>query len=222
MVGNPQDFVKTARPSEKLSMAGNRPIRGVIFDLDGTLVDSALDFDLMRREMQLAPGQPLLETLATLSEERARECRQILERHERAGADRATAIPGVEDLLAELKSRQIRTGVFTRNARRLALATLDRLGLHLDVVIAREDAPPKPDPTGIWKVCAAWEIDRREAAMVGDYAFDIEAGIRAGVWTVLFAGNRETGQIAEYPPADFYLSAFEPADEWLAWLAEPT
>lgn len=203
-------------------MQSNRPIRGVIFDLDGTLVDSALDFDLMRQEMQLEPGQPLLETLATLGEARAEECRQILQRHERAGADRATVIPGVEALLAELAARQIRTAVFTRNARQMTLATLDRLGLHLDRVIAREDAPPKPDPTGIWKVCESWALDRREVAMVGDYAFDIEAGRRAGVWTVLYAGGRTDGEIAEYPPADYCLPAYEPADKWLAWLREPT
>ena len=34
-------------------------IRGLIFDLDGTLVDTQLDFDLMRREMELPPG-PIL------------------------------------------------------------------------------------------------------------------------------------------------------------------
>lgn len=203
-------------------MPPNRPIRGVIFDLDGTLVDSALDFDLMRQEMRLEPGQPLLETLATLGEERARECRQILERHERAGAKRATAIPGVEALLAELKARQLRTAVFTRNARQTALDTLDRLGLHVDLVIAREDAPAKPDPTGIWKACELWRLDRREVAMVGDYAFDIEAGRRAGAWTALYAGGRTDGEIAGYPTADYYLLAFEPAERWLAWLGEPT
>jgi HAD superfamily hydrolase (TIGR01509 family) len=203
-------------------MQSNRPIRGVIFDLDGTLVDSALDFDLMRQEMRLEPGQPLLETLATLGEARAEECQEILQRHERAGADRATVIPGVEALLAELAARQIRTAVFTRNARPMALATLVRLGLYVDRVIAREDAPPKPDPAGIWKLCELWELDRREVAMVGDYAFDIEAGRRAGVWTVLYAGGRTHGEIAGYPPADFYLAAYEPADKWLAWLGEPT
>ena len=200
----------------------NRPIRGVIFDLDGTLVDSGLDFDLMRQEMLLEPGQPLLETIAALGESRARECREILERHEREGAQRASLIPGVMALLGKLASRQIRTAVFTRNARQMALATLDRLRLQLDLLIAREDAPPKPDPTGIWRVCETWELDRREVAMVGDYAFDIEAGRRAGVWTVLYAGGREPRQWAAYPPADFYLTAFEPADGWLTWLAEPT
>lgn len=45
--------------------------RGVIFDLDGTLVDSGLDFDSMRREMGLDPGTPILESLATLPEQDA-------------------------------------------------------------------------------------------------------------------------------------------------------
>ncbi len=43
-------------------------VRGVIFDLDGTLVDSGLDFDLMRREMGLPPGKPLLESFDLLPE----------------------------------------------------------------------------------------------------------------------------------------------------------
>ncbi len=48
------------------------PARGVIFDLDGTLVDSGLDFDEMRREMQLPPRQPILEAIARLPDEQAR------------------------------------------------------------------------------------------------------------------------------------------------------
>ena len=53
-------------------------IRGVIFDLDGTLVDSGLDFDLMRREMGIAPGHALLEAIDALGEPEARRCREIL------------------------------------------------------------------------------------------------------------------------------------------------
>jgi HAD superfamily hydrolase (TIGR01509 family) len=159
--------------------------------------------------------------LLTLSEAEARRCREILQRHEREGAQRASLIPGVCELLDALESRNMRRAVFTRNAREMTLATLDRLGLRFDVIIAREDAPPKPHPAGIWQVCEAWGFGRREVAMVGDYAFDIEAGQRAGVWTVLYAAGLDPRQMAEFPPADFYLPAFDQADHWLAWLAEP-
>ena len=66
------------------------PIRGVIFDLDGTLIDSRLDFDQMRCDMEFAPGQLILETLEALPEgERKKRCREILHRHEYQGATSA-------------------------------------------------------------------------------------------------------------------------------------
>jgi HAD superfamily hydrolase (TIGR01509 family) len=203
-------------------MAAFEPIRGVIFDLDGTLVDSGLDFDEMRREMELEPGLPLLEALATLSEPRAKHCRAILERHERAGAERARLMPGVAEMLAALHDRGILRAVFTRNAREITLATLDRLKLDFETIVGREDAPPKPDPAGIWRICEAWNLSRRQVAMVGDYAFDIEAGRRAGVWTVLVHADSNRPATADFPPADLDLAGFEQAEPWLAWLAEPT
>ncbi|HJT35227.1 MAG TPA: HAD family phosphatase [Pirellulales bacterium] len=127
------------------------PIRGLIFDLDGTLVDSGLDFEQMRCEMGLAPGSPLLESLASLSDAEAQRCRQILARHERAGAERAVLMPGVAEFLAEVTARGIRCAVFTRNGREIARLTLDRLALNVETIVAREDAPIKPNPTGTWQ-----------------------------------------------------------------------
>ena len=54
------------------------PIRGVIFDLDGTLVNSGLDFVQMRSEMGLAPGLPLLEAIERLQATDAERCWTIL------------------------------------------------------------------------------------------------------------------------------------------------
>ena len=75
------------------------PARGVIFDLDGTLVDSALHFDQMRREMGFSLGTPVLEGIAALSADDAARCLAILEAHERAGCQRATCMPGAAELL---------------------------------------------------------------------------------------------------------------------------
>ena len=121
-------------------------VRGVIFDLDGTLVDSGLDFDEMRREMGIAPGQALLEAIEALDEPDATRCREILARHEWAGANAATLMPGVPEFLAALSERGIHRAVFTRNSRAVALATLERLSLDFDTVVARETrSQARPD-----------------------------------------------------------------------------
>jgi HAD superfamily hydrolase (TIGR01549 family) len=204
-------------------MAANpnhRPaIRGVIFDLDGTLVDSGLDFEQMRREMGLPTGQPLLEAIAALDEFKAERCREILARHEAAGADAARLMPGVAELMAMLAARQVRRAVLTRNSRVAAERTLKRLGLEFDPVVAREDAPAKPDPTAIWIICAAWELPLDAVAMVGDFHFDIEAGRRAGVRTVLYTQGRAPDELPWYTgAADLCVRCFHDAGELIAWL----
>lgn len=196
-------------------------IRGIIFDLDGTLVDSGLDFDLMRREMGLPAGGPLLEALAALPEPRAVECREILARHEWAGAQRARLMPGVAEFLDELNRRGIHRAVLTRNCREVALATIGRLKLEFDLVVAREDAPAKPDPAAIWMVCEKWTLPRSKVVMLGDFVFDVEAGRQAGVRTVLYTAGREPSLVAGHERADFCLRSFVSPGEFFAWIESP-
>ena len=196
-------------------------IRGVIFDLDGTLVDSGLDFDLMRREMGLLPGHGLLETIETLPESEAERCRAILARHEWEGAQRATLMPGVPEFLRELAARGLHRAIFTRNARSVTLATLARLALDFDMVIAREDAPAKPDPAAIWRICAQWRLQPAEVALIGDFRYDIEAGNRAGVRTILYTAEGPALASHGADEAHYCLRSFAHPQELLAWLAEP-
>jgi phosphoglycolate phosphatase len=196
-------------------------IHGVIFDLDGTLVDSGLDFEMMRREMRLPPNQPILEALAGLSEPRRSRCWEILHRHELQGAQRATLMPGAAELIEVLGQRGIRRAVFTRNGRQATLLTLSRLNLCFDTVVAREDAPAKPDPAGIWKICESWALRPEQVAMLGDYRFDIEAGRRAGTRTACYSAQRGLTEIETWG-AGFSIECFSRPDEFLAWLAEPS
>ncbi|HUY34603.1 MAG TPA: HAD family hydrolase [Pirellulales bacterium] len=198
------------------------PVRGVIFDLDGTLVDSGLDFDQMRKEMAMLPGTPLLEAIEALAEPRRSQCATILDRHEKAGSERARLMPGAAELVARLRSGRVRQAVFTRNAHRVACDTLARLGLAFDPVVGREDAPAKPDPTAIWRICDFWGLAPDEVVMVGDFVFDIEAGRRAGVRTVLYTAGREPAGLLGVAQADLTLRCFTQPEALLAWMAKPT
>lgn len=164
-------------------------MRAVIFDLDGTLADSRLDFDLMRREMGLGPG-PLLETIATLPETRRNQCEAILHRHESEGAERATLLPGAREWIDWLDEQRIPRAIFTRNSRSMTHATLHRCRVQFADVVAREDAPPKPDPTGILQLCKKWDVKPSETLVVGDYLYDIQAARGAGARAALVQGSR--------------------------------
>src|SRR5204862_6793808 len=111
-------------------------IRGVIFDLDGTLVDSRLDFDAMRREMELPPNEPILESLARLEPGHALRCHEILHQHELAGAERAVLLAGVREVVTTLHAREVRQGVATRNTRGITAATPSRLEVPFGLVLS--------------------------------------------------------------------------------------
>lgn len=193
-------------------------IRGIVFDLDGTLVDSALDFDAMRLEMGLPAEQPILEAIEALAEHDAERCRAILHKHEHGGAQRAVLMPGVPEFLEAVDRLGLRRAVWTRNSRAVALATLDRTGLTFDAVVARDDAPAKPDPTALTDLARRWGLAAGELLMVGDYVFDIEAGRRAGARTALYTAGAAPHDCPGHEPADFHFSSFRHAADLLAWM----
>ena len=193
------------------------PVSGIIFDLDGTLVDSGLDFELMRREMGLPAGMPILEGINGLSDADAERCRRILHEHEWDGFERATLMPGVAELLAWLAERLMPVGIVTRNSRDVSLATLQRLQVACDMLLTRDDGPIKPDPWPVTTICRRWQVLPQQVVMVGDFRFDVESGRAAGTHTVLLAGVDPPG----YPNnerADLVLSSLESWRELLAWL----
>ncbi|WP_373653745.1 HAD family hydrolase [Schlesneria sp. DSM 10557] len=184
-------------------------VRGVIFDLDGTLVDSRLDFDAMRLEMGLPQGMPILEGLEQTPAGPQRDRMvAIMRAHELRGADEAILFSGVTQFLAQIRDLGIPSAVLTRNSREAAERTLGRWNLTFSQVVTREDAPPKPDPAGPIMIARKWGIPVTQIVMVGDYLFDIEAGRRAGMRSVLFAPQ----EIPDYAHlADIVLKDFRDA-----------
>jgi HAD superfamily hydrolase (TIGR01549 family) len=191
-------------------------LRGVVFDMDGTLVRQELDFEAIRREIGLPTGTPLLEALEALAEAERGSAWTILNRHEQSAAALAELIPGVTDFLDWLDGHGVRRAVLTRNSRSSAETVLARCGLTgFDPVVAREDGPFKPHPAGVWRACEAWGVPPDSVLMLGDYLYDIQAGRRAGSRTALLTHGRTWPFAAE---ADFVFSGFHEGAEALAGL----
>jgi HAD superfamily hydrolase (TIGR01509 family) len=175
----------------KQKVENQRSVLGVVFDLDGTLVSQELDFAAIRAEIGLPIGQPLLEAIGQMTGEAKLRATDILDRRERIAAASAQILPGVRGFVDWLARKNVRQAVLSRNSRRSVEQVLIRCGLKFDPIVAREDAPHKPDPSGILQICRTWGIEPHRTMMIGDYLFDLEAGRRAGTRTALITHGRQ-------------------------------
>ncbi len=171
--------------------ARQQPVSGVVFDLDGTLTAPAIDFDAIRRDIGIERGAPILETLAALPTDERRRAFRILEKHEEKAAAESRLSPGAEELLAFLDRARMPRGLVTRNTRRSVDAFVARHRINLDVVVTREDAPPKPSPAPLLHALERLDVSPAEAIYVGDHEIDRLTGEAAGVTTYIVRTHPE-------------------------------
>lgn len=183
-------------------------IRAVLFDIDGTLLDSNeahahawldalrghgidVPYDLMRSKIGMG-GDKVLEEVAGIDHESV-QGKLITER--RNAVFKALylpdtgPLPGARSLVERLRNRGLKRAVVT-SAGSAELADLLReaaVASLFDVEIAGDDAgATKPDPDLVKLALEKLEVGPREAVMIGDTPYDIAAAARAGVSTIAF------------------------------------
>jgi HAD superfamily hydrolase (TIGR01509 family) len=172
--------------------------KAVIFDLDGTLVSSTLDFPTMCKEVGCVPGHDILEYAKTLSGNDRQKVEQIIYNHEMRDAESAGVIEGVHDTLESLKQANIDIAIVTRNSAEATNMKLARAGLTVEYVVTREQAPPKPAPDALLQVAARWQHVPRDCVYVGDFRYDLEAARNADMHAAWFSnGVDKTPSYAE-------------------------
>jgi phosphoglycolate phosphatase len=185
-------------------------IDGVLFDMDGTLVETNIDFALMKREIvAFAEGRGVpasrvqgLDILAVVdvvvkhvesyigtaaAEDVRREAFELLEKIEIEPCSRAQAISHARELLDALRSAGIRVGIVTRNCRKAVSCSVDQTGITADVLLTRDDVRnPKPHPEHLYCALELLDVPASRAMMIGDHWMDVQGGKAAGMRTVGF------------------------------------
>ena len=180
-------------------------IKAVIFDLDGTLTEPFLDFDVIRGEMGLTPdGGPILEAMETMTPAQLKRARDVLCTHEARAVEHSRLHSGAKETIDTLRGQGLRVGVLTRNKRENALRVAAKHGLALDAVLGREDGPAKPDAQGILSLCRQFSVQPCQALMVGDYVHDLQCAQAAGAIGVLMKSHPNAESFEHY--ADFTIA----------------
>jgi phosphoglycolate phosphatase len=192
--------------------------RAILFDLDGTLLDSAPDLAAAANAMLVELGLPardpaviatyigkgipkLVERTLTGSLDAAADpvlLARALPMYERyyaeASGRRSVPFPGVIEGLRALRDAGLPLACITNKAERFTLDLLQRTGLDgfFPVVVCGDTVVrKKPDPEPVLTACARLDVRPADAVMIGDSANDVQAARAAGcpVWCVPYGYN---------------------------------
>lgn len=204
-------------------------MKAVLFDLDGTLIDTAADFVRIIQQMCRDEQRPVVESeiIRTQVSEGARAMVKLVypemdvtdpvflahrQRFLNTYGDNIVVdtnlFEGMYPLLEELEAHQIPWGIVTNKPRGLSELLLAALNLteRCAVLVCPEDvSKTKPDPEPMYLAAKQLNLEARDIIYVGDHPRDIDAGRNAEMYTILAAYG--------YLPV-------ESRDDLLAWQAD--
>lgn len=192
----------------------------VVFDLDGTLIDSLPDIHAAVGRMLAAEGRAplslgevgsfvgdgvamLIERVADATgvmqaDRKAQMLARFRSEYEQRPTELTTVFAGVHDALAELRGRGHALGICTNKPRSIALTILDNLGLGglFCLVIGGDSLPVrKPDPKPL--LATFQGLGAETGLFVGDSEVDAETALAAGATFLLFTEGYRKSRVAD-------------------------
>jgi len=196
----------------------------VVFDLDGTVVDtvelivksfryatSTVLGEVLPDEVIIAGvGRPLLAQMESLSAEHARELYDVYrEYNHRRHDELIRGYDGIEEVLDALKAAGRRTGIVTSKSRDTTGMAFRAMGLEerFDAVVTATDTTEhKPSPVPLQLCLQRLGATAAGSIYIGDSPFDIEAGAAAGMTTAAVAWGVFGREALLAAGPDFWLS----------------
>jgi pyrophosphatase PpaX len=190
-----------------------QPLKAVLFDLDGTLIDSidhiiacwqetvrtCLGREITREEVLPTLGRALLECFEELAPGRGAELREVYRAHQKTTHDTmVTLFPGTREALDKLRDAGLTLGLVTSKGLPVTMEGLNLFGLmpYFSTLVTYEDTTRhKPNPDPLLVGMERLGVQPADVVYVGDAVVDIQAGKAAGTYTIGVtwgAGDRES------------------------------
>ena len=185
-----------------------KPLEAVLFDLDGTLLDTAPDFIAVLRSLmaehqvesdlsdlqirsQVSHGSAALVSLGfniDIKDQRFELLKaQFLELYAARLSESTQLFPGIDELLEIIEQHNMPWGIITNKPERYATPLLNDLDLlaRTNTLICPEHVnKAKPDPESLLLACSQINCNPHNTVYIGDHRRDIEAGNRAEMETI--------------------------------------
>jgi phosphoglycolate phosphatase len=190
-------------------VSGNVPL-AVLFDLDGTLIDTAPEFVAIGLQLRQAAGLPAIAPeairrsvsdgaigmvaaaleMATTDPTFEQWRQRFLNGYEKGLGQHSEPYPGLRALVSALGVSGIKWGVVTNKLSRFAHPLMEKMAFDppANIVITPDDVShPKPHPEALILACKRLNCPPDRSVFVGDHRRDIEAGNAAGCTTIAAA-----------------------------------
>lgn len=203
------------------------PVRALVFDLDGTLIDSKLDLiysvnatltEMGRAKLSdevissyIGHGAPMLMSRAlggvATEEDLARGLKYFLAYYEEHKLDSTCLYPDVTETLAKLSQQEIAMAVLTNKPVKISVRILEELGIakYFQAIYGGNSfETKKPDPLGAKMILSEFRVNAGDAMMVGDSEVDIQTARNASMIAAAVNFGFGIHDRAQHP-ADIYL-----------------
>jgi len=191
----------------------------VLFDLDGTLINSGLsflkivnelkekegqssvDFEIVRKYSSRGATLVLKNSFPDASEDKISSLKsEFLSKYEKIMTSNIVKYDGVDALLEHLAAKKVKWGIVTNKSAIYTMPIVKKLNWHklTDAIICPEDLnKAKPSPEGIFRGLELLDGDPKQSYYIGDHQRDIETAHNAGVISIACTyGYHETDPIS--------------------------
>jgi HAD superfamily hydrolase (TIGR01549 family) len=184
-------------------------IKLAIFDMDGTVFESHLDWEKIRRDLRIKSN--ILQEIYKDNRVNHKKL-QKLEQYEEENSLKTIPIRGISGFLSFLKKNDISTVLVTNNNKNNTEFLLKKFDLAFDSVMTREEKLWKPSPEPFFYMMDSFHCKQDETISIGDSHYDVMASKEAGIEHIFIIKNERQLQLTDTDNIVFFSDFVELKD----------